>query len=210
MQSSNKVFRQRQYKTGEYAMKIVKRLVTALFIIPATIGISVSLSLPAFSQQENSEEKVKEIQVALREFGFYKGKVDGKISKSLYAAMTKYTSYVRSKGWSAATGELTDEEVVFLLKQYEKRVAAKMSSESSNLSANSAGDNQSDSAASEPTNSGGASASSGGSGSSVSSSGAGSSASGEDGPSERASSSASGSSEAASSGGGSAGAGAAD
>lgn len=168
-----------------------------------SIGISVSMAVPAFSQQVNSEEKVKEIQIALREFGFYKGKVDGKISKSLYAAMTKYTSYVRSKGWSAATGELTDEEVVFLLKQYEKRVAAKLSSEGSNSSENSAGDSSSDNAASEPTNSGqsagtsgGASATSGGSGSSEgASSGSGSASSG---------------SVSASSGSGSSGAGAAD
>jgi hypothetical protein len=186
MRSSNKVFRQHQYKIGEYTMKIVKTLVVALLTVPASIGISVSMAVPAFSQQVNSEEKVKEIQIALREFGFYKGKLDGKISKSLYAAMTKYTSYVRSKGWSAATGELTDEEVVFLLKQYEKRVAAKLSSEGSNSSENSAGDSSSDNAASEPTNSGqsagtsgGASATSDGSGSSEgASSGSGSASSG--------------------------------
>lgn len=191
-------------------MKIVKTLVVALLTVPASIGISVSMAVPAFSQQVNSEEKVKEIQIALREFGFYKGKVDGKISKSLYAAMTKYTSYVRSKGWSAATGELTDEEVVFLLKQYEKRVAAKLSSEGSNSSENSAGDSSSDNAASEPTNSGqsagtsgGASATSGGSGSSEgASSGSGSASSG--------SVSASSGGGSASSGSGSSGAGAAD
>lgn len=76
------------------------------------------------AETSESTAKITEIQRALSEFGFYKGRIDGKIRRSLYDAMSRYSTYVRSKGWSDATGELTEDEIVFLLRQYDKRIAA--------------------------------------------------------------------------------------
>lgn len=85
----------------------------------------------AVAEVTEESRKVTEIQMALREFGFYKGKIDGKINEKLYSAMTKYSELIRSKGWSTAAGEITDVELKFLLKQYEKHIATMAADNSS-------------------------------------------------------------------------------
>ncbi len=108
-----------------------------IFAIALASAMAVFSYVPAsiaFSEVTEETRKVTEIQIALKEFGFYKGRVDGKINKKLYAAMIKYSELIRSKGWSAAAGEITDVEIKFLLKQYEKRIAAKADGSSVSVS----------------------------------------------------------------------------
>lgn len=106
-------------------MKILTTSLIALMLGTYVVSdFSPNLVSAAFAETDEATAKVMDIQRALKEFGFYKGKIDGKIKRSLYDAMSKYTAYVRSKGWSDATGELTEEEIAFLLRQYEKRMAS--------------------------------------------------------------------------------------
>jgi hypothetical protein len=141
-------------------MKILNVAFAALMIgtyaSPSWIPSMVSV---ASAETAKSEAKVMEIQQALREFGFYKGKIDGKIRRSLYDAMSKYTAYVRSKGWSDSTGELTEKEIGFLLKQYDKRIAS-LASEKGGSGEASGSKNSSGTVAAEPSTPSGAGAAS--------------------------------------------------
>lgn len=128
-------------------------LVTLMACASAASNMMPSFVSVAFAEIDETTAKVMDIQRALKEFGFYKGKIDGKIKRSLYDAMSKYTAYVRSKGWSDATGELTEEEIAFLLKQYEKRTSELAKDD------NGSGSTASSESPSEPSGNGGASAS---------------------------------------------------
>lgn len=89
--------------------------ISAISFIAATAGES-------FAQVVDTSQEVAAVQQALREFGFYQGKVNGKTSRDFAAALDKYSNYVRSKGWSDATGGLAEAEIDFLLQQYHRRI----------------------------------------------------------------------------------------
>ena len=168
-------------------MKILTAaLVTLMAGAYSTSNMMPSFVSVAFAETDESTAKVMDIQRALKEFGFYKGKIDGKIKRSLYDAMSKYTAYVRSKGWSDATGELTEEEIAFLLKQYEKRISELVKDDTNS------GPTVSSDSSSKPSGSGGAAVSDGGSGSQSSASAGGGTSSASSGGSTSSSSGSSG------------------
>jgi hypothetical protein len=138
MQCSNKFSPAEDAGVIRGVKTVNKSQIFAIALASAMASFAYLPASTAVAEVTEESRKVTEIQMALKEFGYYKGRIDGKINEKLYAAMIKYSELIRSKGWSTAAGEITDVELKFLLKQYEKHVATKAAD---NSSANSKGRN---------------------------------------------------------------------
>ena len=140
--------------------------VLAVMSLPIDFGASThtSFTKPAFAQsQAEVAERVREIQIALKHFGFYRGRVDGVMGPGTINGLNKFATEAKAKGLTKSTGAITAADIDVLLNQYERSVAKSNKTRTQTANSGSNNGSRNGGGASATAGSGSASASSGGS-----------------------------------------------
>ena len=84
---------------------------TVILVSVSVVGGAVSAQSKPDISSPAAVLKIREIQSALKMFGFYKGPVDGTVGSSTLSAVKQFSSFVRDKGWSNASGAVAENEL---------------------------------------------------------------------------------------------------